>query len=386
MKIRDLVALAIVFTVLFALGAKALQEAKESADVTACRAKMANLSQAITKYEDAKGYLPPLYVVGRKLPGWNIRLLPYMDQSAVHATMAVHAALVEEGVYHINDRVIRDRDWTETAFDALATIPDFRCPARQPEAVIKQNTWSGVTTDYATPLIYTRYQDRWVTLTYSFYEVESPLKIYELDSRTLKWRSVRKSADWQTGKTNTLLISEKYIPDWALEEDNAEANIFNGGMQHVIGGAAGMTPPTFDYLTSEINSWRLAFLPQMAACCYLKSESPITKDTESPFTKDTFFTSRRTLASTPQQSYAWRGDYAWGSSHTGVIVAAMGDGNVRTINKNINAYTFYQLAASNVLPEPTELEQNLAEEEAAAIEANAQKQSAAPIIPPTKAL
>lgn len=350
MKILDIIALVIVFAVLFAVGIKAIQEANETADVIACRTNQHTLVQGIIQYEEAKGYLPPLTVLSSSLPGWNTRILPYIGHASIHE------ALVTKGIYTIDPRFgqqndVRNDMWG-ACFDMLATVSEYRCPVRQPEPVIKHNKWAGPTTDYVTPLIWTNYKERFVTTRRSNFDRESPLIIHEINSHKNTWWVTRKSSDWMSGKSGTLLISEKYIPDWAVNEDSEEANIFNGGLQVVS-----VTQP------ERSKQYGRVYVPQSVAVCYMASTRPIVKDGETPITKETEYHSRRVTALGPQQNYRWHGDYAWGSSHTGVIVAAMGDGSVRTVNKNINALTFYQLTSSNTLPAPTQEECPLSEEE-----------------------
>jgi hypothetical protein len=115
------------------------------------------------------------------------------------------------------------------------------------------------------------------------------------------------------------------------------------------------------------NTWSRTFISQSAACCYLGSANPIVQDGTTPLTQETRLYPRDSISPVSLDSYAWKGDYAWGSSHAGVIVAAMGDGSVLSLNKNMNANAFYNLAASNILPEPTDEEKRLAEEEYLAI-------------------
>ncbi|MDR0336089.1 MAG: DUF1559 domain-containing protein [Planctomycetaceae bacterium] len=338
-----------------------MQTANETSDVIACKAKLATLSRGVTGYETAKGYLPPLKVID-KYPGWNLRILPYMGYESVHNT------LIDNNRYNLDivsltsqdprTRAEKDAesliDWLACE-DALLTVTEFRDASRQATATIKteidsefRTDWNdrfyGVPTDYATPMIWSDFDRRYVTLTFSLFKLESPFAIYEINRKQNQYWNVRTSDQWSEGKSNTLIVSEKYIPSWAIAGDNFESNIWNGGLQ------------------------ALKSVPQMAAQCIDNAETPIVADEETPFSEDDtvlhnrFWYDMRDWTK-PDNDNAWRGNYSWGSHHVGVIVAAMGDGSVRSINKNINAGTFYNLCASNVLPEPTEQEKALANEE-----------------------
>lgn len=366
MNLKETATLTVIFFMLFGLGAKALQQANDTADVMACKVNVKTLAEGVVKYEETQGYLPPLKVIGSTLPGWNVRILPFIGHAAAHEQI-VAAELYTHNPTIPEDYKTRMDKWT-TVFDTLATVPEYRCLQRHPNATIKTNTYAGPTTDYATPLIWTNFRDRNVTLTYSLYTVESPLKIYELNPKDNTWRSVRKSSDWGAGTSNTLLISEKYIPDWAVTEDSKEANIFNGGL-HLHG--TGHNIVASNNMTA---SDRQTYLPQSSAGCYLTATHPIVQDGETPITKETTLHSRMVFTQNEPNSYDFHGNYAWGSAHAEVIVAAMGDGSVRSLNKDMNAYAFYQLTASNILPDPTPQERALAEEEARAIANLAQRQ------------
>ena len=360
MNLKETATLTVIFFMLFGLGAKALQQANETADVMACKVNIKTLAVGIAKYEETQGYLPPLKVLGSTLPGWNVRILPFIGQTAAHEKI-VAADIYTHNPTIQDDNEPRPDKWA-TVFDTLAAVPEYRCAQRQPNAIIKQNAWAGPTTDYATPLIWTNFKERDITMTHPVHDVESPLKIYELNQMDNTWWSVRKSSDWGAGTSNTLIISEKYIPDWAVTEDSEEANIFNGGL-HLTG--TGHNAAVFN---------RQAGISQSSAGCYLTAAHPIVQDGESPITKETALHSRMLFSPGTPDSYDFHGNYAWGSSHAGVIVAAMGDGSVRSLNKDMNAYAFYQLAASNILPEPTPQERELAKEEARAIANIAQRQ------------
>ena len=220
MKLREIITLTVVVSVMGALGVKALQYADETADVIACRANLAVLANGVIQYEEAIGHLPPLYVFNATyLPGWNLRLLPYIGHSAVHAE------LVDNFFYlytPIPAGTVREQGRYDIVFDSLASVSEWRCAQRQPEAMIKRECGEGPTTDYATPLIFTNFWERNVTLTFSSFHKESPLRPYELNIHKNTWWQTRGSEEWTSGKTNSVLISEKYIPDWAVTEDSSD--------------------------------------------------------------------------------------------------------------------------------------------------------------------
>ena len=357
-RLVDLIVLIFVSMVLFSLGVKAVQTANETADVIACKAKLATLAQGVQAYETAKGYLPPLKVVG-EYPGWNLRILPYIGYENVHNVLIENNRYTVES-YSLTTPDTRTKaekdaiilaDW-QNCNEALLTVTEFRNGTTatikteiEPENLTDEN-WGfyGVPTDFATPIIWTDFNRRYVTFTFSLFKLESPFEIYEINRNQNQYFSVRTSDQWKDGKTNTLIVSEKYIPEWAVAGDNFESNLFNGGLQS------------------------LRSVPQMAAQCIDNAETPIVQDGETPIAEDSteihtrywYNMLRRTK---PDNNEAWRGNYAWGSNHAGVIVAAMGDGSVRSIAKTTDASVFYNLVSSNVLPEPTEQEKALADEE-----------------------
>jgi hypothetical protein len=91
------------------------------------------------------------------------------------------------------------------------------------------------------------------------FKLESPFEIYEINRRQNQYWNTRSSEQWKDGKSNTLIISEKYIPDWAIANDDFESNIFNGGLQS------------------------LRQVPQMSAQCIDVTSTPIVPDDETPF-------------------------------------------------------------------------------------------------------
>ena len=151
MKLSEFVVLTCTAFVLFAVGVKALQNGHETADVIACKANLAVLAKGVVQYEETQGFLPPLQVVqGRGLPGWNLRLLPYIGH------VEVHNVLVASGVYSISNALLPEQNstnnwWTVATdpsdeitdrwgqrgviFEALANVAEYRCPTRQPNAV-----------------------------------------------------------------------------------------------------------------------------------------------------------------------------------------------------------------------------------------------------------
>jgi hypothetical protein len=366
MRFVELVVLGSVLLVLSALGVKGIQLADDAEDVILCKNNIRTLSQGVSDYETAKGYLPPFKVVGG-YPGWNLRILPYMGYANVHNVLvennrytlsAVSASVTDPRTFW-EKNIDELADWT-ACNEAIATVMQFRDPSRQSEAIVKEEFDSenltqenydfyGVPTDYATPVIWTDFNNRYVTLTWSIFKLESPFEIYEVNRKQNQYWNTRHSDNWRDGKTNTMIIGEKYIPDWAVSGNDIESKLFNGGLQS------------------------LRQVPQMAAQCIDVATNPIVQDNESPITQDsndlhTRYWYGMLHRNKPDNNEAWRGNYAWGSNHAGVIVAAMGDGSVRSINKTMNAGTFYNLCASNVLPEPTDQEKALADEEFRVVE------------------
>jgi hypothetical protein len=274
----------------------------------------------------------------------------------------VHNILVENNRYTLGGGTVTDirtkrekdiddlHDWLACE-EALLSVTEFRHSQETVKTEIESEFatdencgYYGVPTDFATPQIFTDFNNRYVTFTLSIFKLESPFEIYEVNRKTNSYWNTRNSEQWKDGKTNTLIVSEKYIPDWAYEGNDYESNIWNGGLQSLRG------------------------IPQAAAQCIDTATTPIVQDSENPITQDyigvhTRYSYAKKPEDKPVENEAWRGNYAWGSQHVGVIVAAMGDGSVRSLNKNMNAGTFYNLVSSNVLPEPTEQEKNLADEE-----------------------
>lgn len=306
MRLREVIVLTIVFAALFGIMVKAIQVEKESADVLLCRAKAAKLAHGVVQYEGAKGCLPPMMVIGghAKLPGWNLRILPYIEHEAVHDTLMQNFLYSPALNSLINYNAVNE---------AVASVPEYRCASRQPEPVIKttNSQLSGVTTDYATPFIKTNYKARWVTTQSSNWSLESPFMIYELDQKNNTWRVVRRSTDWRDGTSNTLLISEKYIPDWAVTGDTEYANTFNGGLYR----------SSFVALVPVNTRWK-GFqyhdigIPQASAQCYLSAAHPIVKDDQQPFAeKQVTVKTPRIWFSCYADEQNWYGNYAWGSAH-----------------------------------------------------------------------
>jgi hypothetical protein len=316
MKLRELVVLTIVFFAMFAIGIKAVQTANETADVIACKANLAKLSQGVTSYETAKGYLPPFKVLGQ-YPGWNLRILPYMDYANVHNILVENNRYTLGGGTVTDIRTKREKDTDDlhdwlACEEALLSVTEFRHSQETVKTEIESEFatdencgYYGVSTDFATPQIFTDFNNRYVTFTLSIFKLESPFEIYEVNRKTNSYWNTRNSEQWKDGKTNTLIVSEKYIPDWAYEGNDYESNIWNGGLQSLRG------------------------IPQASAQCIDTATTPIVQDGENPITQDyigvhTRYSYAKKPEDKPVENEAWRGNYAWGSQHVGVIVAAMG--------------------------------------------------------------
>jgi hypothetical protein len=376
--------------VMFGIGIPALLSAATEAQNLQCIQNMRTQAQGVIAYDSAKGYLPPLATVNNH-PGWNLQILPFIGQQGVYDILATNRLFDKDytGVltagtpvnpYDIGDTNSAGsmstfsgalRDWyrftcatsgnIQDAFTkndgdgiswqavhtALAGVSEYRCPSRQPEAVIKkvtadrvylnalnelkfnsdlyeQSCMRGATGDYAAGLWFTAVID-----TVNQVRQPNPLQndtvvnqaffdIYAAGDEGAFRNTVGYAQ--LTESSNVWMFGEKYIPQFAITQDTPIANMWNGGL-HRTRIALGGNAPALNA------SFRSAGV----------SETPIAVTGEEITSEIDFITGNGTIR---YPANFGTGDYLWGSAHPGIVNMALGDGNVQSVDRDINSVIF----------------------------------------------
>jgi hypothetical protein len=420
-RLIDLIVVTIVFTVLSAIGVKAIQKADDAAGKMTCEANMFKIGKAIQSYENEKMHLPPLGTWNGH-PGWNLLILPYMERPAVYAKLAgyhlfdtPYTAVMPDATapaanptpadpYDLGststaiggtksifnapqkkwsrfscytsgnpiDAVTQnDGDgiiWSEV-HTALATVSEYRDPVRQPAPLIKQatadkfyknsltgdlkftsNTFEqscmrGAVSDYVTAFMSENPQGQ---ATYNIFDVKkdkdgkaltsdgnaqqmySPLVFTQWDKYG-RWTNLKHSSvHWVKGATNTLIVSEKYIPQFALTGDTPIANMYNGGLHRVA---------FWNFNSGGINSICRWVAPNVPNPIAQSANIPeLSKETDLL----TGFDNIRIPATLGD------GRYNFGSHHVGVLPGLFGDGSVKDINVTIDPVLFNNMWSCKV--------------------------------------
>ena len=117
----------------------------------------------------------------------------------------------------------------------------------------------------------------------------------------LDWQLQLTFASWEDGTTNQIIFAEKFIPEWA-REDNNNANGWDGGYQMSFPG---------DYSSANI--------------------ARIIGNDESLFARGRHDSNRLDSSTYPKPGTDREGNEMLGSSHPGIVNILIGDGSVRAV-------------------------------------------------------
>jgi hypothetical protein len=254
--------------------------------------------------------------------------------------------------------------WSEI-HAALATVSEYRDPVRQSQPLIKtatadkfyknsltgdlkftSNIYSescmrGAVSDYATAFMS---ENQRGTPTYNIFDgpkdkdgkgitddgnskqMYSPLVFTQWDKYGRWTNVVHSSVHWKRGASETLVVSEKFIPQFALKSDTPIANMYNGGLHRVA-------------------FWHLNSSGALTSTCRWVASTvptPIAKSANIPeIANETDMLTGVGGIRVP--ATLGDGRYNWGSHHAGTIPGLMGDGSVKHINVEIDPIMFNNL-------------------------------------------
>jgi hypothetical protein len=369
MKLNELITLTLLFFVMFAISIKAIQSANEAADNTGCIDNMRKLTEGVTSYEQSNGYLPPSRTQNNH-PGWNLRILPYIEYSDVHNILVQNhlydkdyqGTLTDTNATPVDPYDIGDKNsvgavstfsgnskiwyrftcqtsgnpidavtkndgdginWTNI-HTALATVSEFRNPSRQPSVITKKITADAIYSNSFQNLkfdsdLYEQSCMRGIVSDYAtaFSKRSLVLNTYKIDKNG-EFTDVTKSE--LMDKSTTFIIGEKYIPDFALVSDTPISNMWNGGLHR--------THATVNALNSSMR--------------YVNLDTQ--EEEKFPIAVANTIQSELTLLEGDGKirypSFFQTGDFLWGSNHAETFNTATLDGSVKSVSKKIDAGVF----------------------------------------------
>lgn len=282
--IELLVVIAII-SMLVALLLPAVQQARESARRTQCRNNLKQMGLAMHNYHGAVNRIPPLNI-DASFWGWNVMLLPHLDQANLYAALDSTKATFPPGASGFNAQV-----WTLNMPNPLSTIvPILRCPSDTGEAIINETVVTGQTikcgrSNY--PAV--RGSDSGNLTGY-------PSNGAFPSHTATAWQGpCRSFADFKDGLSNTFLVGERLSATTLtnsryIGDEGPWAGVFN--VYHDVG--ADCTPP-YPLNFKSVSSYSAGF--------------------------------------------------AFSSAHVGGANFLMGDGAVRYVSENVNNTTYGNLAA-----------------------------------------
>ncbi len=377
-RLIDLIVLCCVFVLLSGMTVKAIQTSTEDARKILCQQNMAKLAKGVIQHDQTVGYLPPLATVNNH-PGWNLCILPYIEQQAVYDTLVKNHLYDKDykGIlansntpidpYDIGNTNIAGsestfsgafREWyrftcatsgtTTDAFTkndgdgiswadvntALSKVAEYRCPTRQPIAQIKKITADQVYQNSLNELKFNNNQYEQSCMRGATGDYAAGIRPVPATDQTLllafniqpTFFSIytmgpdgefnnTKSYQSITDRANVWMFGEKYVPQFAIEHDTPIANIWNGGVHRTYIDAKNRIL----CLNSSIRAVG-------------RSKTPITI-TGNEVTTETDFLSGNGMIRFPANFEM--GDYLWGSLHPGSVNMAIGDGSIQSVNTDI---------------------------------------------------
>jgi hypothetical protein len=375
-----------VFTVLFAIGVKAMQVANEAANITACQNNLRKLVEGIQSYENAVGYLPPARTANNH-PTWNLQILPYIGYTNVHSLLVqshlydkdYQGVLSDSGAVPVNPYDIGDKNavgalstfsgnpktwyrfttatsgnpidavtkndgdgviW-ENIHKALAGVSEFRNPSRQPSATIKKVTADTIYSNSFTNLkfdsdLYEQSCMRGVVSDFATAYSNRPLVLntYKID-KDGEFVDVTKSEN--INKSTAFVVGEKYIPNFALPNDTPISNMWNGGLHR--------THATINAFNSSMRFVNLDPIPENAvAGTFDKNGVPLVTEkhpiavTNSEVENELSFLIGDGKIRYPSNFQT--GEYLWGSEHPEILSVGTLDGSIKSVSKNIDVNIF----------------------------------------------
>ncbi|MDR0336090.1 MAG: DUF1559 domain-containing protein [Planctomycetaceae bacterium] len=389
MKLIELVTITIVMFVLFAFGVKAVQHANENATQMTCQHNIAQVVYGNLNYEDVYGYLPPARTVNNH-PSYLLHILPYVNGHLGEYNLLKENHLFDkdfQGVltdanatpvdpYNIGDRNTvgvtsifsgNPKTWYRFTMQtsgnpidavtkndgeginwskihaALANVPEYRCPNRQSQPLIKKVTADTIYSNSFQNLkfdsdLYEQSCMRGVVSDYAVAYSKRPLVLdtYKYD-KDGNFANITKSEG--INKSTTFFVGEKYIPNFALTNDTPISNMWNGGLHR--------THATINAFNSSMRYINLDTIPETIpenTPKFDKNGVPIVTEKHPIAVKNNEVESELSFlignGNIRYPSNFQTGEYLWGSVHPETLSVGMLDGSVKKISKNIDANIF----------------------------------------------
>jgi hypothetical protein len=293
-----LVVIAII-AVLIALLLPAVQQAREAARRTQCKNQLKQLGLALHNYHDTTvNSMPPGYINNVAVPatylfwGWNVMLLPQMDQAPLYNSLSTGALSFNTGLGYLTGA-------TAPASTIQSNLGALRCPSDPGAQAVTISTIQGTAVSGGTALFGRS----------NYIAVVGATQIGTTTIDTATYGGVfgansrRGLRDMTDGSSNAILIGERFSPSATGTGDGIWAGVTSNNTQ---GGQANALGDTFVRINNGM-----------------------------------------TAGVRPATS-------GFGSMHTGGGHFLMGDGAVRFISENVDLLTYQRLstiADGNVIGE-----------------------------------
>ena len=312
----ELLVVIAIIGILIALLLPAVQAAREAARRAQCMSHMKQLGLAMQTFADGNRGLPPI-TLGTARASCFAMLYPYIEQRQLWDLIVSTA---QPTTWNSNDAdswfKLDDAWWNGALDDAqrsgFAGVPIYMCPSRRTSQIANTTDYiRGPKADYAAVIRYIYNNDqtlnpnRWVEFFTTSQNIDRHFGALRTSVRTngsiQSWRPRDGMERFLDGTSNTVVFGEKHIPS---------SN---------VGVCGGSSNETWDcsYLCAQgdYNSSSRNF--QVGRSIHFVQPEPIARGSND-------FADRTTYPHPGRYNY-----YAFGSSHPGTCIFALGDGSVR---------------------------------------------------------
>jgi prepilin-type N-terminal cleavage/methylation domain-containing protein len=245
-----------IVTILIGLLLPAIQQVRESANLTQCSNNLKQMGVASQAFNDTHGFLPSSRIMDN-WASWAVQLLPFLE---------------EERLYHQWDLTLQYYQQTPAA--RTTGVRTYLCPSRRVSPMVSTSGDSsdsggfgptpGACGDYAGNAgDWSNFGDWYDFPTANGTIIASQA---ELTGNVHNWVGSVKLSDLTRGQSNTLLFGEKHIPTGMLQKGSSnsggarpDGSIYNGGwgVQFVkLAGPGFPLAPNPQYTGA---SWQLLF-------------------------------------------------------------------------------------------------------------------------------
>ena len=301
--IELLVVIAII-AILIGLLLPAVQKIREAANRMSCSNNLKQIGLAIHNHESAHGYFPtagaqsaafgvPVTQAGFETMGWGYQILPYMEQDNLYRVGQ------QSGPY----------GWNPSIGKAMVEVPvkNYNCPSRGGRRVSNVMPWGSIYAmgDYAGVMV--EWGNQWQAHVPP--DPNEPFTFLGIIAKGGHYRSDNPALTQKYGEVTTGAVSDGLSNTIAIMEKSVNSKYAR--------------PDNWDWW--DLPGWaHNADWPNMRL---IGNWMPLVHDTQKRL--DWWYTGTVGNSKTME--------FGFGSAHTGVVMAVMGDGSVRAVRSSLNA-------------------------------------------------